>query len=161
MEFLGKGSCFGEVAIMNSSKMKAAGIPNDVILRRVARMADIRALERCELLELRFADAWPLIKEIPALWSKLEGIRSLACLFIQLAMCTRLHAEGARLQAEVPPPPTCLGTRRRMWHVTAKPSAADAPHSMCPYMMCSKMRSGKIAVRKNKESSDSSPSKHA
>ena len=121
MEFLGKGSCFGEVAIMNSCKMKAAGIPNDVLLRRVARTADIRALERCELLELRFVDAWPLIKEIPVLWSKLEGIRSLARLFIPLAMCTRLHAEGVRLQAEKPPTPTCLGTRRLMWHVTAKP----------------------------------------
>jgi hypothetical protein len=31
-------------------------------------------MERCELLTLSFEDAWPLIKEIPALWTKLESI---------------------------------------------------------------------------------------
>jgi hypothetical protein len=40
----------------------------------IQTQADIRALERCELLELTFDNAWPLIKEIPALWTKLEEI---------------------------------------------------------------------------------------
>jgi hypothetical protein len=33
--------------------------------------------KRCELLELTFENAWPLIKEIPALWSKLDQIGKL------------------------------------------------------------------------------------
>eukprot|EP00802_Teleaulax_amphioxeia_P014595 Tamp_14664.p1 GENE.Tamp_14664~~Tamp_14664.p1 ORF type:complete len:507 (+),score=77.52 Tamp_14664:183-1523(+) len=77
IERLTRGSCFGEVSVMNICKMKAANIPEKMIARRCIRMADIRSLERCELLELTSEQAWPLIRDIPALWSKLEEISKL------------------------------------------------------------------------------------
>mmetsp|Transcript_29392 Transcript_29392/g.94340 ORF Transcript_29392/g.94340 Transcript_29392/m.94340 type:complete len:405 (-) Transcript_29392:83-1297(-) len=74
IERIDRGGCFGEVAIMNMCKMKAAGVPLAVIQKRCVRMADIRAIERCELLELSFDDAWPLIRQVPTLWGVLEDI---------------------------------------------------------------------------------------
>jgi len=74
IERLTKGMCFGEVAIMNMCKMRAAGISEEAIARRCLRMADVRALEHCELYSLSFADAWPLIREIPQLWTAFEEI---------------------------------------------------------------------------------------
>jgi len=66
--------CFGEVAIMNMCKMRAAGISEEAIARRCVRMADVRALEPCELCALTLDDAWPLIREIPELWVAFEEI---------------------------------------------------------------------------------------
>jgi CRP-like cAMP-binding protein len=74
IERLSKGMCFGEVAIMNMCKMRAAGISEEAIARRCVRMADVRALEPCELCALTFDDAWPLIREIPELWVAFEEI---------------------------------------------------------------------------------------
>jgi len=93
IERIDRGGCFGEVAIMNMCKMKAAGVPMSVIQKRCVRMADIRAVERCELLELSFDDAWPLIRQVPTLWGVLEDI-------------TQIRSERARKHA--PPASTRL-----------------------------------------------------
>mmetsp|Transcript_5936 Transcript_5936/g.13762 ORF Transcript_5936/g.13762 Transcript_5936/m.13762 type:complete len:401 (+) Transcript_5936:90-1292(+) len=74
LERLGKGQCFGEVSIINLCKMRSAQIADEEARKKCTRGADIQALERCEMLELRFEDAWPLIRMAPNLWFTLEGI---------------------------------------------------------------------------------------
>eukprot|EP00286_Rhodomonas_abbreviata_P001172 CAMPEP_0181290002 /NCGR_PEP_ID=MMETSP1101-20121128/1185_1 /TAXON_ID=46948 /ORGANISM="Rhodomonas abbreviata, Strain Caron Lab Isolate" /LENGTH=375 /DNA_ID=CAMNT_0023394265 /DNA_START=20 /DNA_END=1148 /DNA_ORIENTATION=- len=74
LERLGQGQCFGEVSIINLCKMRRQGVKDEEAKQRCVRGADILALERCEMFELYFEDAWPLIKLSPNLWFTLEGI---------------------------------------------------------------------------------------
>lgn len=41
---------------------------------RCRRNANVVALERCELLEFCFEEAWPLLKKAPNLWYTLEDM---------------------------------------------------------------------------------------
>jgi len=74
LEVLGKGQCFGEVSLINLCKMRSSGVSDEEARKRCLRGADILALERCELLELSFDDAWPLIRIAPNLWFTLEDM---------------------------------------------------------------------------------------
>jgi len=74
IERLRRYDCFGEVAIINICKMRAAGVDRAVIKRRCVRSADVRASEQCVILQLQADDAWPLVKQVPALWNFLEKI---------------------------------------------------------------------------------------
>jgi len=68
LEVLQAGQCFGEVSIINMCKMKQRGATDAEAGAKCTRSADIKATERSEMLELRFADAWPLIHKAPNLW---------------------------------------------------------------------------------------------
>jgi hypothetical protein len=57
-----------QVSIINMCKMKQRGATDAEAGAKCTRSADIKATERSEMLELRFADAWPLIHKAPNLW---------------------------------------------------------------------------------------------
>eukprot|EP00287_Rhodomonas_sp_CCMP768_P012730 CAMPEP_0196723818 /NCGR_PEP_ID=MMETSP1091-20130531/5881_1 /TAXON_ID=302021 /ORGANISM="Rhodomonas sp., Strain CCMP768" /LENGTH=420 /DNA_ID=CAMNT_0042065851 /DNA_START=275 /DNA_END=1537 /DNA_ORIENTATION=+ len=74
LERLPAGACFGELAIMNMCRMRAANVNEKTIQKRCVRSADVRARERCELLQVSFRDAWPLLHKYPVFWKLLEAI---------------------------------------------------------------------------------------
>jgi len=74
IERLKAGSCFGELSIMNMCKMRVARVSEHTIQKRCVRSADIRALERCELLQFYMHEAWPLLHQHPVFWKLLEAI---------------------------------------------------------------------------------------
>eukprot|EP00960_Hanusia_phi_P034680 751231-Hanusia_phi.AAC.4 len=71
-------------------------------------MADIRAVERCELLELSFDDAWPLIRQVPAASpaAAAQPFRQVPTLWGVLEDITQIRSERARKHA--PPASTRL-----------------------------------------------------
>eukprot|EP00283_Hemiselmis_rufescens_P015528 CAMPEP_0173452698 /NCGR_PEP_ID=MMETSP1357-20121228/49220_1 /TAXON_ID=77926 /ORGANISM="Hemiselmis rufescens, Strain PCC563" /LENGTH=311 /DNA_ID=CAMNT_0014419595 /DNA_START=39 /DNA_END=974 /DNA_ORIENTATION=+ len=74
LERLTAGHCFGEISLLNMCRMCSEGLTLDQAKKQCIRNADIVAVERCELLELHFDDAQPLLKKSPNLWFTLEDM---------------------------------------------------------------------------------------
>uniref|UniRef100_A0A6U4NED1 Cyclic nucleotide-binding domain-containing protein n=1 Tax=Hemiselmis andersenii TaxID=464988 RepID=A0A6U4NED1_HEMAN len=74
LERLTAGHCFGETSLLRMCKLCTEGKTAQQAKQMCTRNADVIALERCELLELHFDDAQPLLKKAPNLWFTLEDM---------------------------------------------------------------------------------------